>query len=256
MPPIFGPPSDDLIGRLFPYSRWFCITTLLLIVNVCVFIAELIVGATMEDGAIVKDNKMGGPSSATLIRMGGKYWPKIHSGQVWRLFTCIFLHSGLLHILSNMFFLARFGWVIEKRWGWWRFSLIYLLCGLGGSMLSCIGDRSSVAVGASGALFGMMAANVVFVIYNYRMVPRYGMEIGIMCFILALNIIFGFLGSGVDNYGHLGGLAVGIFAGGCIPVPYVHREKQTLVRGAFGVLTVAVLATLVGVTASLGPYPG
>lgn len=68
------------------------------------FIVALIIGATKFDGAFVKGNKMGGPSTLTFDYLGGKNKAAIKSGEVYRLITPIFLHAGLLHIASNLFF--------------------------------------------------------------------------------------------------------------------------------------------------------
>lgn len=77
---------------------WKSMTTFVSILDVVMFIITLIVGAAEFDGAFVKGNDMGGPSTVTLCHMGGKWEPSIQAGHVWRLFTAILLHAGFLHI--------------------------------------------------------------------------------------------------------------------------------------------------------------
>jgi rhomboid protease GluP len=86
--------------------------------------------------------------------MGGKWEPDIRAGAVWRLLTAIFLHAGILHIASNLFFQLRFGYITELRWGRWRWLAVYIISGLMASLFSTKLGPRSVSVGASGALFG------------------------------------------------------------------------------------------------------
>ena len=86
--------------------------------------------------------------------MGGKWEPDIRAGAVWRLLTAIFLHAGILHIASNLFFQLRFGYITELRWGRWRWLAVYIISGVMASLFSTKLGPRSVSVGASGALFG------------------------------------------------------------------------------------------------------
>src|SRR5690606_30425031 len=98
-------------------------------------------------------------------------------GQYHRLFTAMFLHAGLLHIFFNMYALYLFGSILEPLFGHLRFIIIYLLGGLTGSVLSVVlGDPNppfaqmvfaGASVGASGAVFAIFGAEMVF-IYRHR----------------------------------------------------------------------------------------
>lgn len=84
-----------------------------------------------------------------------------YGGQLWRLFTCMFLHAGILHLVVNLFSLYNLGNLIERIFGSAKFTLIYLSSGLWGSIASTIfapETAAVVSVGASGAIFGIAGA--------------------------------------------------------------------------------------------------
>lgn len=87
--------------------------------------------------------------------------------ELWRLFTPIFLHAGILHLAGNMFFQLRFGYVLEDRWNWKRFSFIYIAAGVMASLWSAVLAFKTVSVGASGALAGLLGADITYIAYNW-----------------------------------------------------------------------------------------
>ena len=249
-PPSFnGRPGSflSISERIFPWHKLLSLTTIIAIVNVVMFIITLIVAANLYGGAFVKGNSQGGPSAEALRAMGGKWEPDIVSGDVWRLLTPIVLHAGLLHLFFNLLFLLRFGWVFEARWGMLQYGLVYLVAGVGGCILSTFASPHSVSVGASGALFGLLGADLAYLLYNYEHITGYFMEALIIIVVVAINIAVGFAGGGVDNYAHLGGLLFGFLAGGSIISPFVAGPKSTLWRASFG----AALAIIGGVFLAL-----
>ena len=84
--------------------------------------------------------------------------PLIATGEYWRFFTAMFLHAGPIHLFFNCFALFIFGRLVEGVYGNARFTTIYLLAGLSGSVLSYMFNRDAIAVGASGAIFGILGA--------------------------------------------------------------------------------------------------
>ena len=90
-----------------------------------------------------------------LLYFGAKINHLIVQGQYWRLFTAMFLHIGIMHLFFNSYALYVYGSVVEKLFGRIRFVLIYTIAGLTGSLLSFLLSRNP-AVGASGAIFGLM----------------------------------------------------------------------------------------------------
>jgi len=145
-----------------------------------------------------------------LFVLGGKINQFILVGQIWRLITPAFLHSNLMHIAFNMYALFILGRRIESTYGHGRFLLLYFLSALGGNVLSFVlSDANSL--GASTAIFGLLAAEAVFILQNRRLFGQRvrGMLFNI-AFILVINLMIGFsANTNIDNFGHLGGLLGG-----------------------------------------------
>ncbi|KAG8092323.1 hypothetical protein GUJ93_ZPchr0012g21004 [Zizania palustris] len=107
----------------------------------------------------LSENPLLGPSSATLQKLGALAWDKVvNEHQGWRLVTCIWLHAGVVHLVANMLSLVLIGLRLEQQFGYMRIGIIYLVSGVGGSVLSSLFIRNSISVGASGALFGLLGA--------------------------------------------------------------------------------------------------
>ena len=143
----------------------------------------------------------------TLIIMGAKVNSLIDKGQVWRLITCAFLHGGLIHIFFNMYALKILGPEIEYVYGKIKYLVIYLLSAIAASIFSYIFGPQSVSVGASGAIFGLFGAMLIFGIkHRKQMGKAYMMNILQVIFV---NVIIGIRSSNIDNAAHFGGLIVG-----------------------------------------------
>ena len=92
----------------------------------------------------------------------------IRAGQLWRLITPVFLHASILHIAFNMYALFIFGRGIEARYGHSRFLLLYFLSGYAGNVMSFL-LTVNPSLGASTAIFGLIAAEGVFIIQNRKL---------------------------------------------------------------------------------------
>jgi membrane associated rhomboid family serine protease len=145
-----------------------------------------------------------GVSAADLIR-----------GEWWRLLTCCFVHGGLLHLGMNMYALYAAGGFVERTWGHWRYFLIYMIAGWGGSCLAmAYSSPGTHLVGASGALCGILAAEGVWIFLNARHLPRAMARRGRSQFITTVVlIVFISLIPGVSGWAHLGGAVTGAAAG-------------------------------------------
>ena len=147
--------------------------------------------------------------------LGVKYGPLIRTGQIWRLITPVFLHDsslpyGLLHIGFNMYALFLYGRGLESRFGHWRFTLLYFLSAYAGNVLSFLLTPGS-SLGASTAVFGLLAAEGIFVYQNRQLLGnRAGRALMNVLYVAGINLLIGFSSHGVDNFGHLGGLLGGI----------------------------------------------
>jgi rhomboid protease GluP len=145
--------------------------------------------------------------------VGGALFPPlvVEEGQVYRLFTAMFLHGDAAHIFFNMYALYIVGVSLEPIFGRLRFGIVYFLGGLGGSVLSLLlGTYSVPSVGASGAVFAIFTAYAVH-LYQHRTIYRNVRgQLQQMIFMLGINLVLGFIpGSRIDNWGHIGGLIGG-----------------------------------------------
>jgi len=153
---------------------------------------------------------------------GAKINQAIIAGEVWRLFTPIFLHVSIVHILFNMYFLYAIGPAIEHYFGPARYLLLYFLAGISGNVMSFY-LSSSPSEGASTALFGLVAAQGVFIYRNREFFGDRGRAMLRSTLMLAVvNLAIGLL-PGIDDWGHMGGLLGGLaFAWACGPLLKVN----------------------------------
>jgi membrane associated rhomboid family serine protease len=164
--------------------------------------------------------------------------PAVASGEWWRLFTAGFVHYGLLHIGFNMFVLLQLGTLLEPAVGRVRFAALYVTALLGGSCGALLLDPGALTAGASGAVFGLMAAAVLG-LWRRGMDPlRSGLG-----GLLAVNLLLTFVIPGISVGGHLGGLAAGAAAGGALFVPEGTARDRALGTAAVVALGIALFLT-------------
>jgi rhomboid protease GluP len=184
----------------------------------------------------------------------------IVQGQVWRLFTPIFLHGSILHIVFNMYALFYFGRMIERYYGRARYLGLFILSGFAGNVISFM-FSSYQSLGSSTSIMGLLGAVGVLIYQNREIFgPVARQALSQVVIIGIINLILGLTpGSNIDNWGHIGGLFGGIlFAWFGGPVfqkvglvatyAYVNRrgERETIVAG-LGVGALFVFLTLVAV---------
>ncbi len=159
-----------------------------------------------------------------VVSLGAKANDAIRAGQLWRFFTPMLLHGSILHIGFNMYALNAFGADLERRYGHGRFLLLYILSGFAGTVFSFL-FTSAYSVGASGAIFGLIGAEGIFLVQNRKLLgSRVRAALNNVIFVVAINLFLG-LQPGIDNWGHVGGLMGGlIFAWFAGP----HWEVQGL----------------------------
>ncbi|MEU8308561.1 rhomboid family intramembrane serine protease [Actinomadura sp. NPDC048955] len=175
----------------------------------------------------------------------------VAEGEWYRLFTTMFLHQrggsfGITHILFNMWALWAVGPALEQVLGRWRFLALYVLSGLGGSvLLYMVGSPADSAVGASGAIFGLFGA--YFVIGR-----RLGGPVGPIVVLLVINLVITFSVPGISWQGHVGGLAVG--AALAAAYAYAPDARRRLFHIGAPLAVLVLLAVLVMLrTAELSP---
>lgn len=143
----------------------------------------------------------------------GIMYPQLVSegGQYYRLFTAMFLHADITHLVSNMILLYFLGDIVERGLGHIKYFLLYLLAGLCGSMLSLHISLATGSVagslGASGAIFGMIGALLWIVIRNKGHLET--MTTPKVLFLIGYSLYEGFRGTNIDNAAHIGGLIAG-----------------------------------------------
>uniref|UniRef100_A0A5B6ZD01 RHOMBOID-like protein n=1 Tax=Davidia involucrata TaxID=16924 RepID=A0A5B6ZD01_DAVIN len=211
----------------------------------------------------LKENPLFGPSSSTLEKLGALEWNNVvHEHQGWRLVTCVWLHAGVIHLLANMLSLVFIGIRLEQQFGFVRVGVIYLLSGLGGSILSSLFIQNSISVGASGALFGLLGAMLSELLTNWTIYANKAAALFTLVIIIVINLAVGILPH-VDNFAHIGGFLTGFLLGfvlllrpqfgwverQLLPADARVKSKHTAYQYVFWV--VALVLLIVGFTVGL-----
>jgi len=195
------------------------------------------------------------------LLLGSKITPLIIEGQYWRLITPVVLHASLAHIGFNMYALFIIGPNLETYYGHWRFLALYLLSAIGGNLLSFY-MTPGLSVGASTAIFGLVAAQGVFIYHNRQLFGQHARRmLNSVFFIVGINLMLGLTG-GIDNWGHLGGLLAGLafswFAGPLLAMNYnqampeITDQRSDAAAWLAGIVVAFVLAALALVRINTG----
>lgn len=181
---------EDNITYLPPLS------IILVILNVLVFAWELQIGALT--------------SKESIIQAGALYRPNVLDGEYWRLISVMFLHGGFMHIIGNMVMLYLMGMLFERFFSPTKALLIYLFSGIMGALLS-MAISEGPGVGASGAIFGLMGANIYYLFKHRYLMTSVSKRVGTVLVCVAIySIAQGFMTPFVDNFAHIGGFLGGI----------------------------------------------
>lgn len=181
-----------------PSQRTTPVVLNLIIINAIVFVAQ-----------IVFDSTWGLTDKIALYSYNsGVFEP-------YQLITHMFAHGGFLHILFNMYALWMFGSVLERVWGPKKFLIFYLVCGLAAGVTQMFFVSNGAAIGASGAVMGLLAAFAyTFPNTEFFILPiPFPIKAKYMAAIYAAIDLFGGFqpgnGDGVAHFAHLGGLVMG-----------------------------------------------
>ena len=185
-------------------------TNVLIFINIIVFFATLIL------------SNMNLTASA-LARYGGLFAPYVKNMELFRLITAGFLHVSIFHLLFNMYALYVLGTQVENFVGKTKFLIIYFYSMISASLMSCIISPDTVSVGASGAIFGLLGALLYFG-YYYRLYLGSILRNQIIP-LIAINLLFGFIMTGIDNAAHIGGLIGGLFIALALGVEQNDKRK-------------------------------
>ena len=205
------------------------VTKALIAANVVVYLVNLAQGSSLTQ------------TSGHLFQQWALFGPLVEHGDWWRLITAAFLHGSLIHIGLNMLMLWWIGAPVEQALGRGRFLALYLASGLAGSAGALVADPYAVTVGASGAIFGILGAALVFERQRHYVLG------GSAAGIILLNLVFTFSVRGISYGGHLGGLIGGILCG--LALSRFGRGHAGYGRlgivGVGGIVLVAVASVLV-----------
>ena len=214
------------MSRVTPY-----VTYVLIGINVAMFLWVV----SVADGAI------GSIPTRYLYDAGAIYGPAISDGDWWRVVSGMFLHASILHIAFNMWGLWILGPILETRYGPLRYLSLYMVSGLCGSAGALLLEPDTITVGASGAIFGLMAA--LFVVERRHNLPI-ASGIGV---VLVLNLVITFSIPGIAIGGHIGGLIGGALCGLLYETTSRRGGAPLAVAGTVGLLLAAAAATIVAV---------
>ena len=141
--------------------------------------------------------------------IGMKINAAILDGQLWRLITPVLLHGSIMHIGFNMYALYAIGAGMESRMGHARFLLLYLVSGFAGNVFSFFFTDAN-SLGASTAVFGLLAAEGVFLYLNKDLFGKRAQRaLSNILMVAAVNLFIG-MSPGIDNWGHIGGMIGGL----------------------------------------------
>jgi membrane associated rhomboid family serine protease len=205
------------------------VTKGLIALNVVVFLVNLAQGASL------------GQNGGELFLRGLLYGPAVADGDWWRLLTAAFLHGSVLHIGLNMLMLWWIGGPVEEALGRSRFLALYVVSALAGSAGALLSAPQAFTVGASGAIFGILGAALVF--------ERQGNHVlgGSALSIIVLNLVLTFAVPNISIGGHVGGLVGGALCG--LALSRFGRGHALYgrpgVAGVLGVVAVGVVSVVV-----------
>lgn len=155
-------------------------------------------------------------NTSFMVAHGAMYAPLVlGNGEYYRLFTSVFMHFGINHIMNNMLILFILGDNLERALGHVKYLFFYLICGVGANVVSMLVNlreyRNVVSAGASGAIFGVIGGLLYAVIVNRGRLED--LSTRQLVVIIVCSLYFGLTSTGVDNAAHIAGLLIGIIMG-------------------------------------------
>jgi rhomboid protease GluP len=235
----FGPAIGKYFGGLDPTS---------IVAGACILLYVIALALDLRS-ALAPRGLMGilAPSSRALYTLGmtgGWAWA---NGHWWTLASAIYLHGGLLHIVFNVMWIRNLGPAVEEIYGPARAFLLFQIAGVGGFVVSnLLGAHPTI--GASGAIFGLLAALLV----HGRKAGRSLMTRQLMTWAVIL-FVFGFMMPGINNWAHAGGFAAGWLAALAMGAGIRREEGPGTQLLAIGSAIFSFLAVVLSVLTTIGP---
>lgn len=199
------------------YSNWHSrlqksayVTNTILAVTILIFLLETFAG--------------GSTNNSVLACYGARLNPLILHGQWWRLLTPVFVHIGLMHMLVNGCSLYYLGKMTERLFGHWRFLLLYVISGFAGNVASFAFSPNTLTAGASTAIFGLLGAYLMLG-DSFKENPEIR-QLARQCLLaVGLILLFNLFSSGIDIFGHIGGLLGGLLTASILGAPVLGRME-------------------------------
>ena len=204
-----SPPSIQ--SKLEVHLWW--LTAVFIAINVGLFLWQVLTGVNITS-----------PSLVDAIHWGADYAPLTFLEEPTRLFTSMFFHFGLIHLMLNMWALYIFGSVAEQLFGRFYYLGLYILAGLMGSLLSGFIDIQNtvqllqtndpklfptVSAGASGAVMGIGGALTILSLLPILPKQRFILDKKTLVMVMGINLFIGFTMPGINNAAHIGGMLMG-----------------------------------------------
>jgi rhomboid protease GluP len=184
-------------------------TYILIAINVLVYIYTSVVGGNWLN------------TNSNLILQWGQYNYLVFHGWYYQLFTSMFIHATIAHIIGNMLFLLIFGLRGEEMFSLPEYLGIYFIGGLAGNVLSLALGPSLISVGASGAIFSMFGACIIYTRRSVRQSILGALVYGFF-------LLFISAGPGVNDFAHIGGLVFGLLIGYLIGTSRKPSEQYSV----------------------------
>lgn len=201
----------------------------IIVTNILILVCSIMFFLTLLMGQGQITNKI-------LYLFGCNYAPAVRENiiNIYRFLTSAFLHGSIIHLLCNMYSLFIIGTQVETFLGKLKFTIIYLVSTITGSLLSFV-FSDAISIGASGAIFGLMGSLLYFG-YHYRLYIGNAIKNQIVPLII-LNLFIGFTFPNIDNAAHIGGLVGGYLATMALGV----NEKSTKTERINGTIVLIIL---------------
>jgi rhomboid protease GluP len=205
------------------------ITFSLMALNIGIFVWMVVTGTPIFS-----------PTPQELFTWGGNSSDAFMQGDWWRLVTCMFLHSGIIHLAMNMYALYFVGSLLEPALGRSRLLIAYFSTGILASAASSVfhANSYSIGVGASGAIFGLFGVLFALLTTKFFMEEIRQSLTKSIATTIGLNVVYGFQG-GIDLAAHIGGLLSGLLVGYCL---YLLYSKKAFTFTAITLFTIASTA--------------
>lgn len=216
----------------FVFRPWMTYT--LVGINVLVYVAMVLSGASATQ-----------PTPDQLIHWGADFGPRTLTSQPWRMVTAAFVHIGIYHIFFNMWALVSLGALAEAIYKKATYFFLYLLSGIGGSILSAFVYPITVSAGASGAIFGIVGALIAtFALGRLHLPPKVvKSQLTTLVIVAVFNLAYGAAMPGLNNAAHMGGLITGALMGAIIAITVRYGMEYRRARN----LTITVVVVILSV---------